>query len=240
MWNKYCKRKIPMLVQWKGGSQLWKNMLEATDAIEQDIKWEPRDGSANFWCCSKPPQETMEHVFLTSDYATSVWKVFADAVGVQGPFVQIKQTVKKWWDTACSTKLKPLYPEAPAIIMWQLWKRRNAVVHVEKMSRHKVLYEINLNLIQLAKTRYPWLKNMANSLPHLVQQLEGYRPHITYTMVQWCSPDQGWYKCNSDGASKGNPGPSTTAFCVRNHDGDFIYVSARRIEDTTINYLCKC
>ncbi|XP_060210542.1 uncharacterized protein LOC132637478 [Lycium barbarum] len=49
MWNKYCKRKIPTLVQWKGGSQLWKNMLEARDAIEQDIWWKPRDGSANFW-----------------------------------------------------------------------------------------------------------------------------------------------------------------------------------------------
>ncbi|XP_059288169.1 uncharacterized protein LOC132041474 [Lycium ferocissimum] len=49
MWNKYCKRKIPTLVQWKGGSQLWKNMLEVRDAIEQDIWWEPRDGSGNFW-----------------------------------------------------------------------------------------------------------------------------------------------------------------------------------------------
>ncbi|XP_060170729.1 uncharacterized protein LOC132601672 [Lycium barbarum] len=36
MWNKYCKRKIPTLVQWNGGSQLWKNMLEARDAIEHE------------------------------------------------------------------------------------------------------------------------------------------------------------------------------------------------------------
>ncbi|XP_059315840.1 uncharacterized protein LOC132066562 [Lycium ferocissimum] len=37
MWNKHCKKHIPTRVQWKGGSQLWKKMLEARDAIEKEI-----------------------------------------------------------------------------------------------------------------------------------------------------------------------------------------------------------
>ncbi|XP_060194972.1 uncharacterized protein LOC132624169 [Lycium barbarum] len=49
MWNKYCKKHIPTRVQWKGGSQLWKKMLVARDTIEEEIWWEPRNGSANFW-----------------------------------------------------------------------------------------------------------------------------------------------------------------------------------------------
>ncbi|XP_059310014.1 uncharacterized protein LOC132061173 [Lycium ferocissimum] len=48
MWNKYCEKHIPTRVQWKGGSQLWKKMLESRDAIEGEIWWEPRNGSANF------------------------------------------------------------------------------------------------------------------------------------------------------------------------------------------------
>ncbi|XP_060211780.1 uncharacterized protein LOC132639344 [Lycium barbarum] len=40
MWNKHCKKHIPTRVQWKGGSQLWKKMLEARDAIEKEIWWD--------------------------------------------------------------------------------------------------------------------------------------------------------------------------------------------------------
>ncbi|XP_060182050.1 uncharacterized protein LOC132611675 [Lycium barbarum] len=36
-WNKYCKKHIPTLVQWKGGTQVWKKMLEMRDAIEHEI-----------------------------------------------------------------------------------------------------------------------------------------------------------------------------------------------------------
>jgi len=37
MWNKYCKKQIPTLVQWKGGSQVWKHMLENREIIEQKL-----------------------------------------------------------------------------------------------------------------------------------------------------------------------------------------------------------
>ncbi|XP_060216573.1 uncharacterized protein LOC132644045 [Lycium barbarum] len=49
MWNKYCKRFRPTEVQWKGGSQTWKFMLEARDEMEQHIWWEPNDGSSSVW-----------------------------------------------------------------------------------------------------------------------------------------------------------------------------------------------
>lgn len=49
MWNKYCKRLFPTVVQWKDGSQIWKKMLEARDAIEQEIWCEPIIGTSNIW-----------------------------------------------------------------------------------------------------------------------------------------------------------------------------------------------
>ncbi|XP_059288608.1 uncharacterized protein LOC132041955 [Lycium ferocissimum] len=47
MWNKYCKRLRPTEVQWKGGSQVWKKMLEARDQTEQHIWWEPMNEEFN-------------------------------------------------------------------------------------------------------------------------------------------------------------------------------------------------
>lgn len=45
MRNKYCKKIIPIVVQWKACSQIWKKMLEARDSMEQEIWWEPIVGS---------------------------------------------------------------------------------------------------------------------------------------------------------------------------------------------------
>lgn len=36
MWSKYCKRQIPVFIQWKGSSQVWKHMLENRETIEQN------------------------------------------------------------------------------------------------------------------------------------------------------------------------------------------------------------
>ncbi|XP_060180862.1 uncharacterized protein LOC132610560 [Lycium barbarum] len=49
MWIKYCKRHSPQTVQWKGGSQVWKAIIETTDNIEQEIWWGPTSGTANVW-----------------------------------------------------------------------------------------------------------------------------------------------------------------------------------------------
>lgn len=51
-------------------------------------------------------------------------------------------------------------------------------------------------------------------------------------MVNWKFPKNTQYKCNSDRAVKGNLGPSSVAFCVRNHQGDLIVAEAKRIDDT--------
>lgn len=39
-------------------------------------------------------------------------------------------------------------------------------------------------------------------------------------------------KCNTDGASKGNPGLSSAAFCIRDHKGSFVVAKGIKIQDT--------
>ncbi|KAG5595580.1 hypothetical protein H5410_036812 [Solanum commersonii] len=49
IWNKYCKRHRPQIVEWRGGSQVWKMMLHARDQMDQEIWWEPRCGHSSTW-----------------------------------------------------------------------------------------------------------------------------------------------------------------------------------------------
>lgn len=45
-------------------------------------------------------------------------------------------------------------------------------------------------------------------------------------------PEQGWCKYNTDGASKGNPGSSSWAFCLRDEKGDLMHAEGVVMEDT--------
>lgn len=52
-------------------------------------------------------------------------------------------------------------------------------------------------------------------------------------VVYWKPPNLGSFKCNSNGAAKGNPGPRSSLFCIRNKEGDLIYAESRRIADSS-------
>ncbi|XP_060190777.1 uncharacterized protein LOC132620077 [Lycium barbarum] len=64
-----------------------------------------------------------------------------------------------------------------------------------------------------------------------IENLQRYSPKIRVTPVTWRTLDIGWIKVNTDGASRGNPGRSSWAFCVRDERGDVIQAQAREIED---------
>lgn len=49
LWNKYCKRYRPQVVEWNGGSQIWKAMLQARDFFDQKIRWEIKGGHTSVW-----------------------------------------------------------------------------------------------------------------------------------------------------------------------------------------------
>ncbi|XP_060186235.1 uncharacterized protein LOC132615631 [Lycium barbarum] len=58
-----------------------------------------------------------------------------------------------------------------------------------------------------------------------------YSPKRRVTPVIWRTPDIGWIKVNTDGTSRGSPGRSSWAFCVRDERGDVIQAQSREIED---------
>lgn len=54
-----------------------------------------------------------------------------------------------------------------------------------------------------------------------------------YHVVKWELPAIEELKCNIDGASKWNPGPSSYGFYIRDHGGDLVYVQAGVLGQTT-------
>nr|XP_009769782.1 PREDICTED: uncharacterized protein LOC104220585 [Nicotiana sylvestris] len=59
------------------------------------------------------------------------------------------------------------------------------------------------------------------------------KPHVVTKRVTWQLPYEGWFKCNIDGASRGNPGPSSYGFCVRDHEGNLVFAKAKEIGEAT-------
>lgn len=49
MWNQYCIRQRPQVIEWKGGSQILKAMLKAMDFFYQEIWQELREWHASVW-----------------------------------------------------------------------------------------------------------------------------------------------------------------------------------------------
>lgn len=48
-WNRYFKKQILTLVQWRGGSQQWNAMLMQREKVEQYLWWEPKGSISTIW-----------------------------------------------------------------------------------------------------------------------------------------------------------------------------------------------
>ncbi|KAH0669211.1 hypothetical protein KY285_023369 [Solanum tuberosum] len=93
--------------------------------------------------------------------------------------------------------------------------------------------EINKNIYLMTKVRYPWLVKVQNSWPLIVRFLEAYSPILTSRVIRWRCPEEGTFKCNTDGSSKPILGASAMAFCVTNHLGCLMYAEAKSISFCT-------
>ncbi|KAH0698803.1 hypothetical protein KY284_013018 [Solanum tuberosum] len=138
--------------------RVWKKRI----ATDDNLKKMRMQIVSKCYCCEKGEMETMTHLILTAPIA------------------------QRWWEYEGSPKLQQTMKAIPAIVIWELWKRKNAKRHGKE-----------------------------------------------YQLVQWSRLEEGWIKCNTDGASKGNPGVSSYGFCIRNENGDLLYAEAKRIGITT-------
>lgn len=70
------------------------------------------------------------------------------------------------------------------------------------------------------------LRTIGHRCDQLLKDLEDYRPKLYHHKVIQKLPPMGYQKCNTDGATKGNPGPNFYGFCIRDHRGNLCYAQA--------------
>ncbi|XP_075074491.1 uncharacterized protein LOC142162083 [Nicotiana tabacum] len=97
------------------------------------------------------------------------------------------------------------------------------------ISFNRVVHEMNKNRHYLARVRYPLLLNIPLLWPDIFRFFEGYKPYVVTKRVIWQLPYHGWFKYNTDGASRGNPGRCSYGFCVRDCARELVYAKAIEI-----------
>lgn len=146
--------------------------------------------------------------------------------------LNLKQSVRLWNQQGGNSRLKVAFTVIPIPILWFLWKRINIILHDDKYSKRKILWEINDSIINFVKIRFEMVI-VGILWSNIVDDLQAYNSITTVKIVKWSPPDQGWFKGNTDGASRGNPSPSSFVFCIRDHEGNMVVAKGSSIHDTT-------
>lgn len=117
------------------------------------------------------------------------------AAGLTVNLIQLHQVIRAWWYAECCPKLKPHFQVAPAIVTWELWKRRNSIKHGGKAaSTNRVVHEVNNTLHYLSKVRYNWLPNIPLLWPDKIRFFETYKPVVITKRFTWQLPHVKWFK----------------------------------------------
>ncbi|KAK4732460.1 hypothetical protein R3W88_025448 [Solanum pinnatisectum] len=165
----------------------------------------------------------MSYIFLTSSIAERLWKKFSNVAGINTDKMHLQQLITSWWKLTGPAKLQAVYKTMPTIVMWTLWKRRNARKHGENVSYTSMEWQIQDIVKKFIKVSYPWVKGWSWNWFEMVEKLKELRPKLHFVWVTWKYPNSQRLKCNTDGASRGNPGLSSYGFCTRDDRGDLIF-----------------
>lgn len=113
--------------------------------------------------------ETFDHLFVACPDANFLRRTLSRPAGIQGPYIQLKQTLDKWWGADCNVKLRPLFNAVPIFIIWQIWKRRDVFRNGEKLSRFTMIREVNRNVHLFVVNRYPCERVMQSQNPTIIK-----------------------------------------------------------------------
>ncbi|XP_060211629.1 uncharacterized protein LOC132639169 [Lycium barbarum] len=220
MWEKGIPIEISFFM-WR----VWKGRISTDDILKKMMINIP----SRCWCCEEHQEETVSHLFLTSSIAVKLWKFFASCAGIPTDGVGLHQMIMAWWSAETKPKLQPMYRAMPAVIMCTLWKRRNFIKHGGSVSFYRLKQQVQHILHQLTRKRFRWLQNVSGDWETMHHHLSRYKPKVYYAKVVWRMPLSGRLKCNTDGASRGNPGLNSYGFCIRDSNGDLDYAEAQQM-----------
>ncbi|XP_070018000.1 uncharacterized protein [Nicotiana sylvestris] len=219
--------EIPMVVQFRWGSHVWRQMLNAREEVEHEILWKLKSGTSNIWHENWTGLGALYHI-LPEDFPINkdiqdVAELGQDKFSVSSAWQILRhmtnpnQEFKLMWIKGLPFKI--------SFFLWILWMRKIASDDMWRRQGQMVMFRC-------------WCcqQPQEESIEHIfvpsptaskVWNLFMGAAAINVSLIQLKQlPFHGWYKCNTDRSSKGNLGPSSLGFCVRNDEGDMLYVRA--------------
>ncbi|GMP89161.1 hypothetical protein CsSME_00040847 [Camellia sinensis var. sinensis] len=164
-------------------------------------------------------QEDLCHIFKDCPKANEVWLAIRDHRWLQ---TSEHQPWNLWLQTNLKCKERIIYQIPWGMVflytMWKIWKDRNNFIF-----RHEdcTMYEATRYIQQQAIETYE-----AFYSDHLTGQ-------FLHHKTNWNLPFAGTIKLNSDGCSKGNPGPAGYGGLFRDERGAWVHGYHGRLEEAT-------
>ncbi|XP_075097367.1 uncharacterized protein LOC142174878 [Nicotiana tabacum] len=174
MWVKGLPFKISFFM-WK----VWKAKLPLDDHMKKMGYAMP----SRCWCCVQPGEETLQHLFFTSFAVKKVWSYFLMHAGIKIEGLSMHQAIVKCWTLRVISRLQTIFQALPAIIMWELWRRRNSYKHGEEVTIRRVIYHVSTTIQSLVRLRKPAVANIPQNWPDILQIMEQYTPKLKITKV---------------------------------------------------------
>ena len=178
----------------------------------------------SIYCLCRKEQETTNHLLLTCDFAKLIWKWLASIIKIPCIFVSIQKAInvsQRSWSPLC----KVVVLSAVINCLNTIWYCRNQLVFSGRKINHRSA--INLIISATAMSGNNSKCAASSSIPDFVL-LKAFSVKINYgnapkiKEIIWQPPVFDWIKCNIDGASLGNPGPSSCGGIFRDKNADFL------------------
>ncbi|KAL0312659.1 UNVERIFIED_CONTAM: putative ribonuclease H protein [Sesamum radiatum] len=177
-------------------------------------------------CCCCENIETIEHVFLNSSSVKEVWNYFGNLFNLQPPQTDFISIMFQFWKLSSpDVKRGHVRLLIPLLIFWFIWMMRNeAKFNDVCFTSSAIIRRVMAYLWKLYKAKCFKLVHWRGDL--LVAKKIGFIFHSPSPtppiLCRWLPPPNGFWKLNSDGASKGNPGPLGAGGLIRDSRGKLI------------------
>lgn len=173
--------------------------------------------------CHKHVENTF-HMFFTCSYAINIWSWLASALNLSLNFTCLED-IWKICDMNWSPQCKVVVTSALINLFNTIWFVRNQARFCNKNITWRHAITLIISATSLAGNATS--KSSNNSIRDFtilkIFNVATHQPRAPLVKeVFWSPAHFSWLKCNIDGASNGNPGPSACGGIFRKHDASFL------------------
>ena len=168
--------------------------------------------------------ETLQHLFMDCTFAKRIWNWLSSIIKVPCNFTSVLDFVEvcnRGWSPLC----KLITLAAVTYCFNLIWYCRNQKRFADKIVNARTAINLIISGTSLSANSsslkaFSSISDFVILRAFSVKMNYGNAPKIIE--VLWHPPIMQWLKCNIDGASKGNPGPSACGGIFRNSTADFM------------------